>query len=178
MWVSVWVRKKQYPKSETYEKQKPSKSDDFEDFWQAISFWISSSVQQLVDLHLRYILGVYFHLIWKLPWFSANILGNFCSDRFCQRIRHQFNCFNFVLLRPFRLLKFNPLEKFINGVYLPRLLSPPNYIFFWLGNPFLRKKNSILLTPSTFTIYSDESVHLSVVTAYHTVLRRADLLLD
>ena len=32
----------------TYEKQKSSKSDDFEDFWQATSFWIFSSVQQLV----------------------------------------------------------------------------------------------------------------------------------
>ena len=31
--VSVWVRKKRYPKNGTYEKQKSSKSDDFEDFW-------------------------------------------------------------------------------------------------------------------------------------------------
>ena len=38
--VSVWVRKKQYQKMKTYEKQKSSKSDDFEDFWQATSFWI------------------------------------------------------------------------------------------------------------------------------------------
>jgi len=61
--VSVWVRKKQYQKNGTYEKQKSSKSDDFEDFWQAIPIWIFSSVQQLVaqivDLHLRYILGVF-----------------------------------------------------------------------------------------------------------------------
>ena len=34
--VSVWVRKKQYQKMETYEKQKSSKSDDFEDFWYAV----------------------------------------------------------------------------------------------------------------------------------------------
>ena len=35
-WVSVWVRKKQRPKIATYEKQKSSKSDDFEDFWYAV----------------------------------------------------------------------------------------------------------------------------------------------
>ena len=34
--VSVWVRKKRYPKNGTYEKQKSSKSDDFEDFWYAV----------------------------------------------------------------------------------------------------------------------------------------------
>ena len=34
--VSVWVRKKQYPKIATCEKQKSSKSDDFEDFWYAV----------------------------------------------------------------------------------------------------------------------------------------------
>ena len=34
--VSVWVRKKQYQKNGTYEKQKSSKSDDFEDFWYAV----------------------------------------------------------------------------------------------------------------------------------------------
>ena len=34
--VSVWVRKKRYPKIATYEKQKSSKSDDFEDFWHAV----------------------------------------------------------------------------------------------------------------------------------------------
>ena len=34
--VSVWVRKKWYPKMTTYEKQKSSKSDDFEDFWYAV----------------------------------------------------------------------------------------------------------------------------------------------
>ena len=34
--VSVWVRKKQHPKNGTYEKQKSSKSDDFEDFWYAV----------------------------------------------------------------------------------------------------------------------------------------------
>ena len=34
--VSVWVRKKQHPKNGTYEKQKSSKSDDFEDFWHAV----------------------------------------------------------------------------------------------------------------------------------------------
>ncbi len=34
--VSVWVRKKQHPKIATYEKQKSSKSDDFEDFWYAV----------------------------------------------------------------------------------------------------------------------------------------------
>jgi hypothetical protein len=28
------------PKMATYEKQKSSKSDDFEDFWQAIPIWI------------------------------------------------------------------------------------------------------------------------------------------
>ena len=33
--VSVWVRKKQRPKNGTNEKQKSSKSDDFEDFWYA-----------------------------------------------------------------------------------------------------------------------------------------------
>ena len=34
--VGVWVRKKQHPKNGTYEKQKPSKSDDFEGFWYAV----------------------------------------------------------------------------------------------------------------------------------------------
>ena len=38
--VSVWVRKKRYPKNGTYEKQKSSKSDDFEDFWQVTSIRI------------------------------------------------------------------------------------------------------------------------------------------
>jgi len=37
MWVTVWVRKKQYPKTATYEKQKSSKSDDFEDFWSVLT---------------------------------------------------------------------------------------------------------------------------------------------
>ena len=34
--VSVWVRKKRHPQIATYEKQKSSKSDDFEDFWYAV----------------------------------------------------------------------------------------------------------------------------------------------
>ena len=38
--VSVWVRKKWHPKNGTYEKQKSSKSDDFEDFWQVTSIRI------------------------------------------------------------------------------------------------------------------------------------------
>ena len=36
VWVSVWVRKKRHTKNGTYEKQKSSKSDDFEDFWYAV----------------------------------------------------------------------------------------------------------------------------------------------
>ena len=40
-WGQRLGQKKRYPKIATYEKQKSSKSDDFEDFWQATSFWIS-----------------------------------------------------------------------------------------------------------------------------------------
>ena len=62
-WGQRLGQKKAVPKNGTYKKQKSSKSDDFEDFWQAIPIWIFSSVQQLVaqivDLHLRYILGVF-----------------------------------------------------------------------------------------------------------------------
>ena len=35
-WGQRLGQKKQHPKSGTYEKQKSSKSDDFEDFWYAV----------------------------------------------------------------------------------------------------------------------------------------------
>ena len=34
--LTVTVRKKRHTKNGTYEKQKSSKSDDFEDFWYAV----------------------------------------------------------------------------------------------------------------------------------------------
>lgn len=41
-WGRRLGQKKAVPKNGTYEKQKSSKSDDFEDFWQATPIWIFS----------------------------------------------------------------------------------------------------------------------------------------